>query len=123
MAETRPWVASYVSLAQFRVVKSLQIMELPEPKRYFGNFGSPDLEPVDPMERDEAVWGDMAYAFSEPVIPPTTTPTTRPPKFSPRRFERPAATASATRVGSVRAIHSHSLIWTPPFLSTVDCAR
>jgi hypothetical protein len=71
MAETRPWLGSYVSLAQFKVLASLHIMNLPDPKLYFGNIfmSSPHFREPEPEERERAVWGEIAYAFSEPVIP------------------------------------------------------
>jgi hypothetical protein len=50
----------------------LKIMNLPAPKLYSGNmFLSPPYfrEPEDPQQRERAVWGEIAYAFSEPVIP------------------------------------------------------
>ena len=71
MAETRPWLGSHVSLAQFKVLASLQIMNLPEPKLYFGPIflSPPYFREPDAPKREEAVWGEIAYAFSEPVIP------------------------------------------------------
>jgi hypothetical protein len=71
MAETRPWLGSHVSLAQFKILATLQIMNLPEPKLYSGKiFLSPPYfrEPAAEV-RETAVWGEIAHAFSEPVIP------------------------------------------------------
>jgi len=69
MAETRPWLGSYVSLAEFKILRPLRIMDLPEPERSFLTvsllFGAPK---PDAATREKAVWGEVAYAFSEPVI-------------------------------------------------------
>jgi hypothetical protein len=71
MAETRPWLGSHVSLAQFKILAALQIMSLPEPKLYFGRYfmRPPHFRGPDAHEREGAVWGEIAYAFSEPVNP------------------------------------------------------
>lgn len=70
MAEMRPWIGSYVSLAQFKILRPLRIMNLPEPKLYFDfAFLSHDAPKPDAKTREDAVWGEIAYAFSEPVIP------------------------------------------------------
>lgn len=69
MAETRPWLGSDLSVAEFETVRPLKIMNLPAPKRcdllivtiLFG------ASPPDAAAREEAVWGEIAYAFSEPV--------------------------------------------------------
>jgi hypothetical protein len=68
MAETRPWLDTYVSLAEFKIRASARIMQLPAPRLSFHNltslFGAPE---PDTLEREKAVWGEIAYAFSEPV--------------------------------------------------------
>jgi hypothetical protein len=68
MAEMRPWIGEYISLARFKTVKPLKILYLPEPDDYFFRrvaalFGNTP----DAMECGRAVWGQIAYAFSEPV--------------------------------------------------------
>jgi hypothetical protein len=69
MAETRPWIGLYVSLAQFKIRMSLKIMNLPEPKHYFGHIflSPPHFREPEAAECQQAVWGEIAYAFSEPV--------------------------------------------------------
>jgi len=73
MTETRPWLRSYVSLAQFKVIRSLKIMDCSEAKRYFPSIvGFPldaefEIPPMSPREKEDAVWGEIGYAFSEPV--------------------------------------------------------
>jgi hypothetical protein len=68
MAETRPWLASHVSLGEFKTIKGLRIINLPEPKLSLAHvaalFGAP---PPDTASREKAVWGEISYAFSEPV--------------------------------------------------------
>jgi hypothetical protein len=71
MSETRPWLGSYVSLAEFKILKPLRIMSLPVPQSSISLtaavlFGAPK---PDAATREQAVWGEVAYAFSEPVIP------------------------------------------------------
>src|SRR6202162_938920 len=40
MAETRPWLASYVSMAEFKINRDLQIIDCSKPKLYAGMGGS-----------------------------------------------------------------------------------
>jgi hypothetical protein len=57
VAEVRPWVGSYVSLAQFKLVRRCKVVDCRSTK---------DTE----LDRDQAaLWSDIAYAFSEPVSP------------------------------------------------------
>jgi len=69
MAETRPWLASYVSLADFRINRDLQIIDCSKPKPYYGHIflTEPYFREPPPEEMEEAVWGEIAHAFSEPV--------------------------------------------------------
>ena len=68
MAETRPSLGSYISVGEFETIKALRIISLPEPKLSLAHiaslFGAPQ---PDASEREEAVWGEISYAFSEPV--------------------------------------------------------
>jgi len=58
VAEVRPWTGSYVSLAQFKLVKRCKVVDCRFTK-------SAQL-----LDKDEvAVWNDIAYAFSKPVSP------------------------------------------------------
>jgi RES domain-containing protein len=57
VAEVRPWVGSYVSLAQFRIVTRCKIVDGRSTKS-------------EKLDKDQArIWSDIAYAFSKPVSP------------------------------------------------------
>ena len=69
MAETRPWLGSYISLGEFQTVKASRVVNLPKPElalavHVASLFGGtpPDVESC-----ERAVWGEISYAFSEPV--------------------------------------------------------
>ena len=57
VAEVRPWVGSYVSLAQFKLARRCKVVDCRSTK-------SADLD-----KDQAALWSDIAYAFSEPVSP------------------------------------------------------
>jgi hypothetical protein len=65
MTEVRPWIGSYVSVAQFIILRDLKVVDCSAdsgPRTiYFGK-----KEPS-PEKREERVWRDINYAFSEPV--------------------------------------------------------
>ena len=70
MAEVRPWVGSDISLAQFKVIRDLSIVDCSQDKRIFPLWvmdGKPREPP--PQKREEAVWGDVGYAFARPITP------------------------------------------------------
>jgi hypothetical protein len=70
MAEVRPWLGSYVSLAQFRVMRDCEIvdcsMDKTRRKLVFTADGKPK-EIEDPAGIEAIVWSDIAKAFSKPV--------------------------------------------------------
>lgn len=66
IAEVRPWVGAYVSVAEFLSTKELRIIDFSVQN---GNhFFFYDDEP-EPEERNKAVWGSIDNAFSRPVSP------------------------------------------------------
>jgi hypothetical protein len=73
VAEVRPWVGSYVSLAQFKVMRDCNVIDCSMDKTRSWQFvflkGEPDAD-----KREQAVWGDLSHALSKPVTPeePTT---------------------------------------------------
>jgi RES domain-containing protein len=70
MAEIRPWVGSYISLAQFKVMRDLVVVDCSQDKRIFPIWlvnGKPVAYPAEKCEG--VVWGDIAYALSRPVTP------------------------------------------------------
>jgi hypothetical protein len=70
MAEVRPWIGSYISLAQFKVMRDVVVVNCTKDKRTFPNWllhKNPQQIPVEKLE--QAVWGEIGYAFSRPVTP------------------------------------------------------
>jgi RES domain-containing protein len=66
MAEVRPWLGAYVSLAQFKVMRDCAVIDCSSDTRkglWIFN-GEPDAE-----RREKIVWGDIAHALSKPVTP------------------------------------------------------
>lgn len=63
LAEVRPWLGQFISLAAFRVHRDLRLMsfvtEEPEHRVY--------LNEPEPKEREKAVWADIDRAFARPV--------------------------------------------------------
>ena len=68
-AEVRPWVGSYVSLAQFKVMRDCTVVDcslaLEQEQSIWLAFEDPSRE--DASRRETGVWGDIAHAFSKPV--------------------------------------------------------
>ena len=67
MAEIRPWMGSYVSLAKFEVIRDCTVVDcsLDKSRGIFGIFDGPDE--LDAAAREAGVWGEIASAFSKPV--------------------------------------------------------
>ena len=63
MSEMRPWKGSYVSVAQFTIVKNLKVVNCSVDSAQWFFTG---IQPA-PAKREECVWGSMNRAFSEPV--------------------------------------------------------
>lgn len=72
ISEVRPWVGTYVSVAQFRILRTLKAIDL---SRHYGlsSFREVGLHrlsgraPVSIEEKAKAVWIDIDNAFSRPV--------------------------------------------------------
>lgn len=63
IAEVRPWIGSYVSVAQFKLLRHLKIIDCAR-----GHDRQPlFLEEPAPEKRTEAVWAHIDRAFSEPM--------------------------------------------------------
>jgi len=70
MAEVRPWVGSYVSLAQFKVMRDVFVVDCTTDKRIFPNWLlNQDQREIPAEKREKVVWGDIAHALSRPVTP------------------------------------------------------
>lgn len=69
MAEVRPWIGSYISLAQFKLLKNVRLINCTsEDKGTMIYFKEPA-----PEKREIAVWKDIDNAFSMPVTSNETT--------------------------------------------------
>jgi len=66
IAEMRPWRGAYISLGQFRVLKDCLLMDFSDDKLRSADLIWSD-EPPTAVEREESVWGDIAYAFAKPL--------------------------------------------------------
>jgi hypothetical protein len=64
MAEVRPWLGMFVSVAQFKTVRDLRIINCSAEHSQDYTF-YPEEPP--PPERERAVWRDIDRSFSEPV--------------------------------------------------------
>ena len=69
MSEVRPWVGSYVSLAQFKVMRDCEVVDCSMDKKQTILTFSPtgELKEPDAGKREAGVWGDIGQAFSKPV--------------------------------------------------------
>jgi hypothetical protein len=69
MAEVRPWIGAYVSVAELSVVRDLRLVNCTEDSERQVYLGEP------PPERwDEEVRQDIDNAFSQPVVPTDEVP-------------------------------------------------
>ncbi|MBZ5669962.1 MAG: RES family NAD+ phosphorylase [Acidobacteriia bacterium] len=69
VAEVRPWIGSYVSIAQFALKRDVRVVNcVTDDHRLMMYFGEPE-----PEERERAVWRDIDRAFSQPVTPDDNT--------------------------------------------------
>src|SRR5664280_2878738 len=65
LAEVRPWVGSFVSVGQFKIVQELSIVNCTSDAKRYSYY----LKEPSPKKRREAVWADIDYAFSRPITP------------------------------------------------------
>ncbi len=63
IAEVRPWVGGFVSVAQLRITRDLRVMDCSTDDHRMKIY----LDEPPPEERQSAVWRDIDRAFSEPV--------------------------------------------------------
>ena len=66
MAEVRPWLGSKISVGQFKLIKEITLVDcsLLHGKSFIFYFKEPSGE-----KKEEAVWSDIDWAFSNPVTP------------------------------------------------------
>lgn len=70
MAEVRPWVGSYISLAQFKVMRDVVVVDCSKDKRTFPHWLlNREQKEISAEEREAAAWGDINRALSRPVTP------------------------------------------------------
>lgn len=63
MSEVRPWMGSYVSVGQFKILKDINLVDLSVHQQ----LGPVYLEEPDASGKESAVWAHIDRAFSEPV--------------------------------------------------------
>jgi len=66
MAEMRPWRGSHISLSNFKVARDCVLIDCSLDKTTSMDLMFRDREAT-PDEREQAVWGDIAQAFSQPL--------------------------------------------------------
>lgn len=66
MAEVRPWIGSYISVGQFKILRDLELVDCSVEHAKGPIFFLSENEPS-PKEREMAVWSAIDNAFSEPV--------------------------------------------------------
>ena len=66
MAEVRPWIASYISVGQFKLLRDVRLINCTIKNKTRRIFY---LKEPPPQKREIAVWSDMDDAFSRPVTP------------------------------------------------------
>lgn len=70
VAEVRPWVGSYISMAQFKVMRDVTVVDCTKDKRLFPNWLlKKDPHDMPAEKREQIAWGEIGHAFSRPVTP------------------------------------------------------
>jgi hypothetical protein len=82
MGEVRPWMDSYVSLSEFRMVQDRSVIDcsLDQPTPLIDDDDDPNLF-------EGAVWGDIATAFSRPSARDETTADYEPTQILAELFK------------------------------------
>jgi hypothetical protein len=63
VAEVRPWIGSYVSIAKFALIRDVRVVNCVAADRGMMMY----LREPEPRERQRSVWRDIDRAFSQPV--------------------------------------------------------
>jgi hypothetical protein len=66
MAEVRPWIGAYITLAMFEVAKNCMLVDCSQDTLTTFDLLMREDEATD-EEREQAVWGDIAEALSTPL--------------------------------------------------------
>lgn len=77
MAEVRPWVGAYISLAQFRVMNDCILIDCSLDKTTSWDLAFRGIQPT-PQNLARAIWGDLAQAFAKPLTRNDTLEEYRP---------------------------------------------
>jgi hypothetical protein len=90
MAETRPWMRSFVSLGNFIALKELRLVNCCDPRHRFSHIfmEPPYFRVPDVAQREKIAWGEIAYAFSEPATPTDMTAEYAPTQVLADLFRR-----------------------------------
>jgi hypothetical protein len=69
LSEVRPWLGSYVSLAEFKLLRDCKLVDCSRDKKKSGLVFGEEGEILDPPEDmwESLAWGEIGYAFSRPV--------------------------------------------------------
>lgn len=65
LAEVRPWIGSFISVAQFKTLRTLKLVNCTTDRKGYRIY----FEEPPPNEREESVWLDIDRAFAKPVNP------------------------------------------------------
>lgn len=65
LSEVRPWIGSLVSVAQFKILRELVVIDCSVNTRISRIY----LKEPEPQEREIAVWSDIDRDFSKPINP------------------------------------------------------
>jgi len=85
MAETRPWIGSFVSLGIFNVEKELRLVNCCADRYRFHHIPEPTHTR---QERESIAWSEISQAFSEPVTSNDTSATYAPTQILSELFRR-----------------------------------
>jgi hypothetical protein len=67
LSEVRPWIGSYVSVGQFKILRDVELIDCSRGHKDTSlHFWFQEQEP-EPAEREKAVWSDIDRAFAEPM--------------------------------------------------------
>ena len=67
LSEVRPWIGSYVSVGQFKILRDVELIDCSRGHKDSSlHFWLQEQEP-EPAEREKAVWSDIDWAFAEPM--------------------------------------------------------
>jgi len=76
IAEIRPWIGNHVSVAQFKLLRDVQIIDCSS--EHSEDYWFYESEPEDPIERERAVWHELSRCLSEPIDASTRTTEYKP---------------------------------------------